>query len=118
MQSKFRGVFLTCEDAEATAGFYRDVAGVPLEAVSSDEYTYWMLDIDGIQIALHDARAFADYSHPPNPDSNLTHLYFRIPNLQEFLDHVKGVGAPLVEVDDVVATVEDPDGRKVMFGTA
>ncbi|MGO2863037.1 MAG: VOC family protein [Brevibacterium sp.] len=118
MQSKFRGVFLTCDDAEVTADFYRDVAGVPLEAVSSDEYTYWMLDIDGVQIALHDAKAFADYSYPPNPSSNLTHLYFRIPDLEAFLDHVQSVGAPLIEVDDVVVTLEDPDGRKVMFGTA
>lgn len=118
MESTFRGVFLTCADAEVTAEFYRVVAGVPLEAVSSDEYTYWMLDADGLQIALHDARAFADYSFPPNPESNLTHLYFRIPDLQAFLDHVKKVGAALIDVDDVVVTVEDPDGRKVMFGTA
>ncbi|WP_350270139.1 VOC family protein [Brevibacterium sp. CBA3109] len=118
MQSKFRSVFLTCDDVEATADFYRDVAGVGLEAVSSDEYTYWMLDIDGVQIALHDAKSFADYSHPPDPASNLTHLYFRVPDLEEFLDHVQSVGAPLVEVDDVVVTLEDPDGRKVMFGTA
>ena len=108
MGSRFRGVFLTCADAEVTADFYRDVAGVPLEAVGSDEYTYWMLDLDGVQIALHDAKAFADYSFPPNPESNLTHLYFRIPDLQAFLNHVQDVGA----------TVEDPDGRKVMFGTA
>lgn len=118
MESKFRGVFLTCEDAEATADFYREVAGVPLQAVGSDEYTYWMLDMDGVQIALHDAKAFADYSFPPTPESNLTHLYFRIPDLQAFLSHVKRVGASLIEVDDVVVTVEDPDGRKVMFGTA
>ena len=118
MESRFRGVFLTCADAEVTADFYRDVAGVPLEAVGSDEYTYWMLDLDGVQIALHDAKAFADYSFPPNPESNLTHLYFRIPDLQAFLNHVQDVGASLIDVDEVVATVEDPDGRKVMFGTA
>lgn len=118
MESRFRGVFLTCSDAEVTADFYRDVAGVPLEAVGSDEYTYWMLDLDGVQVALHDAKAFADYSFPPNPESNLTHLYFRIPDLHAFLNHVRGVGAPLIDVDEVVVTVEDPDGRKVMFGTA
>ncbi|MDN6748177.1 MAG: VOC family protein, partial [Brevibacterium sp.] len=105
-------------DAEATADFYRDVAGVPVEPVGSDDYTYWMLDLNGVQIALHDAKAFADYSFPPNPESNLTHLYFRIPDLQAFLNHVQDVSAPLIDVDDVVATVEDPDGRKVMFGTA
>lgn len=118
MESTFRGVFLTCGDAEATASFYREIAGVPLEAVSSDEYTYWMMDVDGLQVALHDANAFADYSFSPNPTSNLTHLYFRIPDLQAFLAHVQSLGAPLVDVDDVVVTVEDPDGRKVMFGTA
>ncbi|MDN6528123.1 MAG: VOC family protein, partial [Brevibacterium sp.] len=103
---------------EATAEFYRDVAGVPVAPVGSDDYTSWMLDLNGVQIALHDAKAFADYSFPPNPESNLTHLYFRIPDLQAFLNHVQDVSAPLIDVDDVVATVEDPDGRKVMFGTA
>jgi hypothetical protein len=27
MESTFRGVFLTCTDAEATAAFYREIAG-------------------------------------------------------------------------------------------
>lgn len=118
MESTFRGVFLTCTDTEATAAFYRDVAGVGLESAGSEEYTYYVIDVEGIQIALHDAQAFAEYSHPPVPGSNLTHLYFRIPNQQAFLDHLKATGTPLVDVDDVVITVEDPDGRKVMFGTA
>lgn len=118
MQSQFRGVFLTCKDAEATADFYRDVAGVSLVTSGSDEYTYWTLDVDGIQIALHEASAFAEINLPTDPESELTHLYFRIPDLEEFLSHVKSVGAALIDVDDVVATVEDPDGRKVMFGTA
>lgn len=118
MESTFRGVFLTCTDAEATAAFYRDLAGLPLETAGNEEYTYFVFDADGVQIALHGAEAFADYAFPPVPESNLTHLYFRIPDQQEFLERVRHTGAPLIEVDDVVVTVEDPDGRKVMFGTA
>lgn len=118
MTARFRGVFLTCQDSVKTAAFYRDLAGVPLEEAGDDEYTYYRLEVDGIQIALHDAHAFADYSFPPNSESNLTHMYFRIEDQQAFLKDVRSVGAPLIDVDDVVVTVQDPDGRKVMFGTA
>lgn len=118
MESTFRGVFLTCTDAEATAAFYRDLAGLSLETAGNDDYTYFVFEVDGVQIAFHGAEAFADYAFPPLPESNLTHLYFRIPDQQEFLERVQHLGAPLIEVDEVVVTVEDPDGRKVMFGTA
>ena len=118
MESTFRGVFLTCTDAEATAAFYRDVADLPLEAAGDEDYTYFVADVDGAQIALHGAEAFADYSFPPVAESNLTHLYFRIPDQAEFLERIRDAGTPLIAVDEVVVTVEDPDGRKVMFGTA
>src|SRR5699024_12531453 len=75
-------------------------------------------DVDGVQIALHGAEAFADYSFPPVAESNLTHLYFRIPDQAEFLERIRHAGTPLIAVDEVAVTVEDPDGRKAMFGTA
>ncbi|WP_152346051.1 MULTISPECIES: VOC family protein [Brevibacterium] len=118
MESTFRGVFLTCTDPEATAAFYREIADLPLETAGDEDYTYFVIDAEGIQIALHGAEAFADYAFPPVAESNLTHLYFRIPDQAEFLERIKGTGVPLIEVDEVVVTVEDPDGRKVMFGTA
>ncbi|WP_209373944.1 VOC family protein [Brevibacterium renqingii] len=118
MESTFRGVFLTCTDAEATAAFYREIAGLPLEAAGDEDYTYFVFELDGVQIALHGAEAFADYTFPPVAESNLTHLYFRIPDQAEFLERIRHAGTPLVDVDEVVVTVEDPDGRKVMFGTA
>src|SRR5699024_11190960 len=79
----FPGVVLTCTDAEATAAFYRDIADLPLEATGDEDYTYFAADVDGVQIALHGAEAFADYSFPPVAESNLTHLYFRIPDQAE-----------------------------------
>ncbi|MGC3020802.1 VOC family protein [Brevibacterium sp. FAM 24630] len=118
MESTFRGVFLTCADAEATAAFYRDIAGQPLTTAGSDEYTYFLVETEGVQIAFHSAEAFADYAFPPVAESNLTHLYFRIPDQAGFLERIRHAGVPIVAVDDVVVTVEDPDGRKVMFGTA
>ena len=118
MESTFRGVFLTCTDAEATAAFYREVADLPIEVAGDDDYTYFVADVDGVQIAFHGAEAFADYSFPPVAESNLTHLYFRIPDQAEFLERIRDAGTPLIAVDEVVVTVEDPDGRKVMFGTA
>ncbi|SMX71553.1 MULTISPECIES: VOC family protein [unclassified Brevibacterium] len=118
MTARFRGVFLTCQDSAKTAAFYRDLAGVPLEEEGNDEYTYFVLEVEGVQVALHDAHGFADYSFPPNSESNLTHLYFRIEDQEAFLADVESVGAPLIDVDEVVVTVQDPDGRKVMFGTA
>ena len=118
MQATFRGVFLTSVDPAATARFYRDVAGFPLEQAGEGEYTYWRLDRGGMQLAIHEAQAFADYAYPPNRDSNLTHLYFTIEDCEHFIVHLRGLGIEPLHVDEVVVTVVDPDGRKVMFGTA
>lgn len=118
MTTQFRGVFLTSSTPGATADFYRDIAGFPLEAVTEGEYTYWRLDRDGMQLAIHDATGFADYADPPNPDSNLTHLYFKISDRDAFLTHYRRRGGEPIAADDVVITVLDPDGRTVMFGTA
>ena len=82
------------------------------------EDTYWRLDRDGMQLAIHDAEGFADYAIPPNPASNLTHLYFTIDDREAFLAHLRARGITPVKVDEVVVTVEDPDGRNVTFGTA
>ena len=119
MKAIFRGVFLTSEQPERTASFYRDVAGLALETVGEGgAYVYWRIDADGIQIAIHDANAFADYTHPPLAGSNLTHLYFKIVDLQAFLAHLDVLGVQPYSIDDVVVAVVDPDGRKVLFGTA
>ncbi len=71
-----------------------------------------------MQLAIHDAKAFAGYAYPAVSGSNLTHLYFKIEDQKAFLAHLDRLGVPLLSVDDVVVTVADPDGRKVMFGTA
>jgi hypothetical protein len=119
MQTSFRGVFLTSENAEATASFYKQVALLPLEAVGKEGgYIYWRLDRNGMQLAIHDAKAFASYAYPPVPSSNLTHLYFKIEDQKAFIAHLAQLGVSPLSVDDVVVTVADPDGRKVMFGTA
>jgi catechol 2,3-dioxygenase-like lactoylglutathione lyase family enzyme len=119
METQVRGVFLTSGNPEATAEFYMRAALLPLEAVGEQgEYTYWRLDRDGMQLAIHDAEAFAAYAHPPDSESNLTHLYFKIADHKAFLAHLDRLGVSPLAVDDVVITVVDPDGRKVMFGTA
>jgi hypothetical protein len=119
MQVSFRGIFLTSDQPAATADFYREVAGQPLEAVGDEgQYIHWRLDRDGMQLAIHDAAAFASYTHPPLAGSNLTHLYFKIDDRDAFLARLTGLGVEPLSVDDVVVTVIDPDGRKVMFGTA
>lgn len=119
MDTRFRGVFLTSEKPEETARFYEQVAGLPLETVGTPgQYVYWRLDRDWIQLAIHQARAFADYAYPPLAGSNLTHLYFKIADQKAFLTRLKSLQIQPVSVDDVVVTVADPDGRKVMFGTA
>ncbi len=119
MNTTFRGVFLTSEKPEATARFYEQVALFPLETVGTPgQYIYWRLDRDGMQLAIHEAKAFADYAYPPLAGSNLTHLYFKIEDQKAFLAHLENLQVQPVAVDDVVVTVSDPDGRKVMFGIA
>lgn len=71
-----------------------------------------------MQLAIHDAKAFAEYAYPPLSNSNLTHLYFKIEDQRTFLAHLESLGIMPLAIDDVVVTVTDPDGRNVMFGTA
>lgn len=119
MNSTLRGVFLTSKEPCKTAEFYERVAMLSLEMVGVEgEYVYWKIDNNGMQLAIHEAKAFADYSFPPNPQSNLTHLYFKIENQDEFLAHLQKLGVVPFAVDEITVTVIDPDGRKVMFGTA
>lgn len=117
--TKLRGVFLTSENPRVTARFYEQVAQLPMEKVGAEDgYVYWRLDRDGMQIAIHEAKAFADYAYPVLPGSNLTHLYFHIEDQGRFLSLVEGLGLTPYAKDDVVVTLVDPDGRKVLFGTA
>jgi hypothetical protein len=56
-----RGIFLTSTDPAATATFYKNVAGLALEEVGSEsKYRYWKVDDGHVQLAIHDAAAFAD----------------------------------------------------------
>jgi predicted enzyme related to lactoylglutathione lyase len=119
MTSTFRGVFLTSENPARTATFYRDVAGLALERIGNEaEYVYWKLDEHGMQLAIHDAQKFAGYAHPSQRQSNLTHLYFKLSSRTEFLARLSQLGIEPESSDDIVVTVVDPDGRRVMFGTA
>ena len=119
MKVVLRGVFLTGENPAQTAKFYREVACLDLEQVGDEsEYAYWKVDRDGMQLAIHGARQFAGYTHPAVAESNVTHLYFKISDQQQFLAHLRQCGIAPYATDDVVVTVVDPDGRKVMFGTA
>jgi hypothetical protein len=118
VKSVLRGIFLTSEYPAVTATFYRDVAGLRLEQAGEDaKHGYWKMDDAGVQFAIHDAKKFAGYTHPANPQSNVTHLYFKIENQAEFLEHLKDLNIRPYATDDIVVTVIDPDGRKVMFGT-
>lgn len=119
METKFRAVFLTSDKPEATARFYEQVAVLPLETVGTPGgYVYWCLDRDGIQLAIHEAGAFADYAYPPLAGSNLAHLYFKVEDREAFLAHLERLHVQPVAIDEVTVMVADPNGRKVMFGTA
>ena len=119
MKVNLRGVFLTSEKFEETSRFYREVVGIPLEMVGNKgEYVYQRHDHNDMQIAIHDSAAFADYTHMPLAESNLTHVYFKIDDQKTFLAKLENMGISPFNVDDVVVTVIDPDGRKVMVGTA
>jgi len=119
MKSTLRGIFLTSRAPEKTANFYRDVAGLDLEEIGTPGvYLYWKIDRDGMQLAIHDAEKFASYAYPPLQESNLTHLYFKVDSQEDFLAHLGRLKIEPLVTDEVVVTVVDPDGRKVMFGTA
>jgi predicted enzyme related to lactoylglutathione lyase len=119
MSPVLRGVFLTSDDPAGTAAFYRDVANLELEQIGDEGgYVYWKIDKQGLQLAIHDAKPFTEYTHPVIRESNVTHLYFKIENQERFLEHLKSLNVTPYATDEVVVTITDPDGRKVMFGTA
>ena len=119
MRPFIRGVFLTSQNPADTARFYHEVAGLEVSACGNEgQSIYWKVETNGIQLAIHDAEAFAAYSHPSRPESNVTHLYFKIDDQPQFLAHLKTVGITPSALDEVVITIVDPDGRMVMFGTA
>ncbi|MGC3956374.1 MAG: hypothetical protein QM804_19400 [Propionicimonas sp.] len=105
-------MFLTSTDPAAAARFYREVAGLPLEEVGEGGYTYWRLDRDGMQLAIHDAQAFAGYAYPPEPgfQPHPPVLHDRGP--QRFRHPPGRSGIEPSATDDVVVTVVDPDGRR------
>lgn len=119
MSTQFRGVFLTSNSPSETARFYEMVAELPLEKIETDSgYSYWRVDTNDVQLAIHDASSFANYTHPVVSSSNLTHLYFRVEDVPTFMRHLETLSLSPYAVDNIVVTVTDPDGRKVMFGTA
>lgn len=116
--SVFRGIFLTSDAPLETAQFSTEIAGVKLEEVSGGGYTYWKFDEGPTQLAIHEASSFAEYAHPANLESNLTHLYFKVASKDDFLRHLKSFNLSPHTVDEFNVIVLDPDGRKVLFGTA
>lgn len=119
MQIHLRSIFLTSETPATTAQFYERVALTRWEIVGNeDTYRYWRVDDGAMQIALHDAKLFSNGSFPAVRASNTTHLYFKIDDQSAFLKHLAALDVQPWTIDEVVVTVEDPDGRKVMFGTA
>jgi hypothetical protein len=91
-----RGIFLTSEQPETCARFYIDVAGLPLERVGTEGvYVYWKVDHDGLQLAIHDAKAFSTYTHPAVRASNVTHLYFKIDDQVAFVEHLAALAIGL-----------------------
>jgi hypothetical protein len=119
MKTMLTGIFLTSEHPEITASFYEQVAALEIKKIGVEgQYTYWRTDGDDTQLAIHDASKFAEYTYPALSESNLTHLYFKIDDQKDFLSHLGQFHIIPVSIDDVVVTLVDPDGRKVMFGTA
>jgi hypothetical protein len=111
------GIFLTSEHVETTAQFYERIACVSLERVVQGDYAYYKATRSGIQLAIHDAKAFAKHAYPAQASSNLTHLYFQIADQARFLQYLEAAGLKPFATDDVTVTVVDPDGREVLFGT-
>lgn len=116
--TELRSIFLTSNDARGLALFYQRVAQLDLETVGEEgEYQYWRIDQFGVQLAIHDAKSYASYTFPPLASSNLTHLYFRVEDVNKFLEHLSSLGIAPQSCDPLSVAVRDPDGRTLLFGT-
>ena len=113
MESTFRGVFLTCTDAEATAAFYREIADLPLTTEGDEEYTYFVVEAGGVVEAVRKGVnesikvSTLSYNHPTHwlqkaePDTWF-HMECQGDALVERLDEVEAVypgGTLHLEID-------------------
>lgn len=114
---QFRSVVLTSANPEYASLFYQFVVGLEFEAVHSHcERVAWTTECGGVEFTIHHADALPSYASPPFRRSNLTHLYFKLADRGAFLERLERLGICPVLVDEHWITVEDPDGRLVIFG--
>lgn len=117
------GTLLTSRNPNRTAKFYLNIAGLKLQKIRhGDTPEHWEGHSQGIHFAIHNAKFFAKYTYPAVTKSNLTHLYFSISDVKQFNERLRKhklrlFCPPESVAGETVMTVQDPDGRKVMFGT-
>jgi predicted enzyme related to lactoylglutathione lyase len=116
-----QAILITSENPEKTVNFYRDVAGLHIEEEKHGGPHHWAAETNGVHFAIHNAKGFSDGTFPANRASNLTHMYFNVSNMADFLTHLQKLGIEKVkEVEDLgfieIVEVRDPDGRVVQFG--
>jgi hypothetical protein len=88
--------------------------GLQIEEEKHGGPRHWACSTNGAHFAIHDAKDFSEHTHPANLKSNVSHLFFTIEDMNEFLSHIKNLGIELMwPIEDVgpmkMATVRDPD---------
>jgi catechol 2,3-dioxygenase-like lactoylglutathione lyase family enzyme len=114
-------VLLLSNDPDRTAGFYRDLIGIPLEA---EEHGGRRRHYGGVTGSIYFTVQYTGDIPGPRPDAlhDSLQLCFSVPDLQVFLQHLEKHGVQPLHVPrpfehTTFVTLRDPDGRTVRVMT-
>jgi predicted enzyme related to lactoylglutathione lyase len=106
--SRVSVVYLYVSDMERSAGFYRDVLGIPLEG---DE-DWREASLDGVRFALHRTREGVDAL-----SSGTIHVNLEVADIDAAAERLRAAGAEVGETmrDDWGSALDitDPDGYRL-----
>lgn len=117
----FKSVVLTSEAPDATATFYRDVIGLPLEEERHrGTARHWACQVGSLHFAIHERKSFwlptVSSAEPPG-----TVVSFTTDDLEGLLARLSAHQVEVVARTKIgpmsFVAVRDPDGRNVCFGT-
>jgi catechol 2,3-dioxygenase-like lactoylglutathione lyase family enzyme len=117
----FKSIVLTSDTPDATAAFYRDVVGLPLEEERHrGTARHWACQVGSLHFAIHERQTFW-LPTLATSDAPGTVVSFTTDNLDAVLERLASRSVEVVARTKIgpmsLVAVRDPDGRHLCFGT-
>jgi catechol 2,3-dioxygenase-like lactoylglutathione lyase family enzyme len=129
----FKSIVLTSDTPDATAAFYREVAGLPLEEERHrGTVRHWACQVGSLHFAIHERKTFwlsatptgegkGEATSAPAPGDSVTVVSFTTDDLNGVLERLASRGVEVAARTKIgpmsFVAVRDPDGRHLCFGT-